>query len=86
MFFPSTTCQASCTSLQQQYCSADTDCPAGKTCNAPGGGGGFGGGGAGFGGMLPKVCGTPPPDAGTTTPVDAGTTTVVDSGADAPAE
>jgi hypothetical protein len=79
MFFPSTTCQASCTSLQQQYCSADTDCPAGKTCNAPAGGGAAAG-------MLPKVCGTPPPEAGTTTPVDAGTTTVVDSGADAPAE
>jgi hypothetical protein len=84
MLFPATTCQASCTSLQQQYCSSDTDCPAGLTCNAPAGFGGAGGAG-GFGAglfMLPKVCGTPPPDAGTTTPVpDAGGSP--DTGSDA---
>ena len=34
--------------------------------------------------MLPKVCGAPPPDAGTTTPVpDAGSTGSPDTGSDA---
>jgi len=67
----STTCQTSCTSTQMQYCSVDTDCPTGLTCQTPGGAGALGGII-----MLPSVCAAPRPDAGT----DAGT--VPDSGAE----
>jgi hypothetical protein len=81
----STTCQTSCTASQAQYCSVDTDCPTGLTCQSLGGGAG----GGAF--NLPSFCAMPRPDAGMVVN-DAGT--VVDSGssppdsgtADAPAE
>jgi len=73
MFDPSTlstTCQASCTASQAQYCSADAGaCPTGLTCQSIGGGGG-----AGF--ALPSFCAMPRPDAGIVVP-DSG---VPDSG------
>jgi hypothetical protein len=91
MFDPSTlstTCQTSCTASQAQYCSTDTDCPSGLTCQSLGGGAG--------GGLfnLPSFCAMPRPDAGTigndAGPVaDSGSPpdTLPDTGtADAPAE
>jgi hypothetical protein len=89
MFDPSTlstTCQASCTASQAQYCTDDGGaCPAGLTCQALGGGGGF------F--TLPSFCAMPRPDAGIVVPdsgiPDSGSPpdTLPDTGtADAPAE
>ena len=62
----STTCQSSCTATQTQYCTMDTDCPSGLTCQAPPGAGALGG----FI-MLPNTCAAPRPDAGAAT-IDSG--------------
>jgi hypothetical protein len=64
----SSTCQSSCTATQMQYCTVDTDCPSGQTCQAPGGAGGLGA----LGGFitLPSSCAAPRPDAGVA--VDSG--------------
>ena len=64
----STTCQSSCTATQTQYCTTDTDCPTGLTCQAPPGAGALGG----FI-TLPNTCAAPRPDAGVATP-DSGPT------------
>ncbi len=64
----STTCQASCTATQTQYCTTDTDCPSGQTCQASPL--------AALVGAfitLPSSCAAPRPDAGVTTP-DSGST------------
>jgi Cys-rich repeat protein len=65
-----TTCQSSCTATQTQYCSTDSECPAGQTCQAPG----AGGLGGAFGGLImsSNICAAPKTDAGTTTVVEAG--------------
>jgi hypothetical protein len=69
----SSACQSSCTPSQAQYCTVDTDCPAGMGLVCQNLGGANGGG---FGFSLPSVCAPPPPDAGTR---DSGPPTI-DSG------
>jgi hypothetical protein len=63
----STTCQSSCAATQAQYCSTDTDCPAGLLCQNP-----LGNAFAGFGFSVPSVCAPPRPDAGPRPVRDAG--------------
>ena len=63
-----TTCQASCTATQTQYCTTDTDCPSVETCRVVAHT-------ALVGAFitLPSSCAAPRPDAGVTTP-DSGST------------
>jgi hypothetical protein len=65
-----TTCQASCTATQTQYCSISdagigSGCPSGQTCQQLGGGAA-----AALAGFItiPNVCTAPRPDAGESTP------------------
>ena len=65
----STTCQSSCTATQTQYCTVDTDCPSGLTCQASPLA-------ALVGGFitLPNTCAAPRPDAGVAATPDSGST------------